>query len=1000
MKRLALLLIASRCLMAQTSPCDLNADGVVNVVDVQLAVNQSMPAVAACTNANLLNDGCTRADVNIVVNAALGLGCVAPHGGGTATDAVTIYEADGVDQSGRPISFGRAFVQGEFAQCLQPVVAGTPVTSYQVDVKNRWPADGSVKFASIGFVAPSLPANGSMAVTFQQATSCNNGGFLTQPQMIGFNSGNWGAHIEVTAQGVTRVADAKAMLTSLGFQDCQLNYWLQGPVVTQVIVQDCTSSSAYDFGWLWNGTTMSNPVTGNANTASLHPIFILSFYPSANTVQVEFILENMWTGRMQDQKYSFVLKTGNSLTQVYTSAGKAYADGSGIFTQLGGTRWHKTFWSGTAPGHIRIDHNFAYLTSTKLLPNYDQGVTVSPNSTSTLTNAAFPSAYAHLVGCPGNTGGDYSCFAAGDRGDIAGQALSPKGMNGGNDKGKLISREDLEYLYNMGTCGTVNGLCAEAWDVLTGEVDANPSNSLGGVSGGGGMWSMSGSWPIHQRESRTGLGSFYCPGYDTNNTTLSSTCGSGTGNTVGHGISRHTSPATGALAYGFIVSPVGTYTGNLVWSLEGNCDHWSEWAYTGYLLTGSYFEMEEIQQGANYCDFAGNPGNAWWAGNSFFTWFPFQGGSRNMSWSLQQNLYAATVTPDSMAAEQSYYNAVIRSNAAIMEGFYGITGTSQTPSSPNSSCTGYAPFAAAPSTATRWDFGHCGQGFGQFPTLHNPEHGVCNAADVYVNPQTVTAATNTNPSQLTMASSLYDGNSTVNIWGATGAWSVINSPGPSTGGSYGTASTLIDGTHVTISCQACASLSQPFTGTVQISTDVLDPKRETDFQEAWMDWAMGIVLNRALEMGFTSWTKVRDELNLRLLESVEDEQFNPWLISLYKTPTLNGVGACQQSSTTNNPYLSTWAEVKAAVIPQWQTQATFDTNQSCSTDHAYQVTARALGSFLPGITDTCSQGACTGSAAWTWLQQHVPYYNASVADSASCASGNDIQVPLALAPRP
>ena len=55
--------------------CDLNGDGVVNVADVQLAVNQAVGAVA-CSSADLDGDGsCNVIDVQRIINADLGLGC-------------------------------------------------------------------------------------------------------------------------------------------------------------------------------------------------------------------------------------------------------------------------------------------------------------------------------------------------------------------------------------------------------------------------------------------------------------------------------------------------------------------------------------------------------------------------------------------------------------------------------------------------------------------------------------------------------------------------------------------------------------------------------------------------------------------------------------------------------------------------------------------------------------------------------------------------------------
>ncbi len=59
------------------SPCDVNCDGVTNVVDVQLEVNMAL-GVAPCTG-DINKDGiCNVIDVQRVVNAALGGACVSP----------------------------------------------------------------------------------------------------------------------------------------------------------------------------------------------------------------------------------------------------------------------------------------------------------------------------------------------------------------------------------------------------------------------------------------------------------------------------------------------------------------------------------------------------------------------------------------------------------------------------------------------------------------------------------------------------------------------------------------------------------------------------------------------------------------------------------------------------------------------------------------------------------------------------------------------------------
>jgi hypothetical protein len=55
--------------------CDLNGDGLINVVDVQLAINQAL-AIVACTTADVNLDGfCNVTDVQRIINAALGGVC-------------------------------------------------------------------------------------------------------------------------------------------------------------------------------------------------------------------------------------------------------------------------------------------------------------------------------------------------------------------------------------------------------------------------------------------------------------------------------------------------------------------------------------------------------------------------------------------------------------------------------------------------------------------------------------------------------------------------------------------------------------------------------------------------------------------------------------------------------------------------------------------------------------------------------------------------------------
>jgi len=59
----------------QAAFCDLNADGVVNALDVQIAVNATIGATA-CVFGDLNGNGvCDVGDLQRIINAALGAAC-------------------------------------------------------------------------------------------------------------------------------------------------------------------------------------------------------------------------------------------------------------------------------------------------------------------------------------------------------------------------------------------------------------------------------------------------------------------------------------------------------------------------------------------------------------------------------------------------------------------------------------------------------------------------------------------------------------------------------------------------------------------------------------------------------------------------------------------------------------------------------------------------------------------------------------------------------------
>lgn len=100
MRKLGLLIAVVPTLVAQnpTSPCDLNGDGVTNVADVQVAVNEAL-GISTCAM-NLDGTGsCDIADVQRVITAALGGACVVtPPASSTITLPIEVIGPSGTTQ--------------------------------------------------------------------------------------------------------------------------------------------------------------------------------------------------------------------------------------------------------------------------------------------------------------------------------------------------------------------------------------------------------------------------------------------------------------------------------------------------------------------------------------------------------------------------------------------------------------------------------------------------------------------------------------------------------------------------------------------------------------------------------------------------------------------------------------------------------------------------------------------------------------------------------------
>ena len=286
--------------------------------------------------------------------------CLAPlaSSGQAPGNTMTIANVSGTSASSYPLQFGRPFVDGAVANAPQVLINGSAVTT-QADVKNRY-SDGSVEYAVIAVVIPSIPAGGSLTLTFQNQTAPNNTP-LTQAQMLGSNY-NFDAVLSVTGAGAGATAQTVSARAMLASGDYKL--WTSGPVAQTIMLGDDSAAAKYDIGF-------------GDGYHPLRPRFYATFWPATNQVTVRVVGENMLTTAVEDIAYKLSISTGQSSPSMVYSADLSGTQATNPKRHWSMTAWTQRFWLGGPPNpEVNIDNNLAYLESTRFFPNYDTAITV------------------------------------------------------------------------------------------------------------------------------------------------------------------------------------------------------------------------------------------------------------------------------------------------------------------------------------------------------------------------------------------------------------------------------------------------------------------------------------------------------------------------------------------------------------------------------------------------------------------------------------------------
>jgi hypothetical protein len=519
-------------------------------------------------------------------------------------DTITIHETSGRSQTNRPVSVSRCFREGDIPKFVLASIGSTPLLT-QTDVKNRWP-DGSVKFAIVSFVIPSLPAHRPVTVSFSNQTGGNNTGALSPADMLD-PAYDFEVTTEMTgAKGTAQPVSARQMLQAGAFR-----YWLQGPVVTAVIIEDRTPSRSFDRDF------------GDGSRA-LHPIFEAWFYPANKQVEVGATVENDWVSSTaakgtRDLSYAFSLRAGWHAPVTRFN--------EPMFTHIGLSRWHKRFWLGNGPEAIHADHNIRYLVSTKAIPNYDTNRSVAKSLISAEAES-WRQADKSISGTSERTGNYEKALSSGGSHPWVG----------------LANTWDLLYLLSMD--------------------ERLLQMSLGNAD-------LAGRFPWHMREadSRAGSGGFF----DVPQRGTVDTFGRVVSINARRTLATSDLSSDPAECGGYATDKINTGPvsddGMGFYNLGRH--HIPDVAYVPYLITGRYYYLEELQFEAAYI--LGYKQGCYgenWERHGEAGYFN-DSETRGDAWAYRTTAYAAFISPDG-SPEKAYFEDKLLNNIAKDEGRHDL----------------------------------------------------------------------------------------------------------------------------------------------------------------------------------------------------------------------------------------------------------------------------------------------------------------------------------------
>lgn len=503
---------------------------------------------------------------------------------------ITVTNPHTVALENYPLQFARPFVAGEIAQFPQLTLNGQALAT-QADVKQRHP-DGSVRHAIISVVIPQIAAGASLKFGFINQATGRQQGALDKTAMLAQNF-NFEANIAAKfADLPLHTVSARAMLE----QD-KFSYWTQGDIATTILLVDHSVERAFDFG--------------ADEHRSVRPAFYATFWPALNKVLVRYVGEITNSLVLQDQAYDLTLKGGLENPAILYEHNQ--------LPHQAMTRWTRQYWIGEQVPVVSLNHQLAYLSKTRMVPNFD--------SSREIPEATLQSQYQSWKS------------KAKDLYD-AGLWAKPMANAGG--------RPDL----GMYPAWTVRWFYSGDWRMA--EIALRQAE-------------LSGSWPFHVREG------------DSSRTFDEAKTISGLGKILS--INQGGRPTAWIPRLNWHETAENDKIHPLVPLVNSgwrpDVPHHPDLASGQYLLTGDYYFLEQSLFSAAYTTMDNNAiakSSTLGRGPTGSEGALYSGETRGQGWALRTRVHTASVTPDAMP-EQQYFVTLTHKALAIWEGMYNVTAT-------------------------------------------------------------------------------------------------------------------------------------------------------------------------------------------------------------------------------------------------------------------------------------------------------------------------------------